>query len=349
MKDILMQLLSIPSPTREEKQITNFLKLWINRHAKPKFVKEYQDSLIVGFPSKPSRPHVVFVGHTDVVPQFFTPTIVDSFCYGAGASDMKGALAVYLWMMQHYVQQFDYTLSFIFYAREEGTPIEENGLYSLINQYPDFFKTIDLAIVGEPTDNTIQLGCMGSIHARIQVPGQACHSARPWQGKNALYEALPLIQFFANQKPEKVTLFGVDFFDIATLTEAFSESRRTSVPGYMNFNLNYRFSPLYTLQEAVDRIYSWRNLFPNTQWDITDQVPAGNVIQSVLFEEVVHKLNVEIGAKQAWTDVAQLTALGIPAFNFGPGRQDQAHKKDEYINLNDMQDYLRFFDPFILK
>lgn len=50
-------------------------------------------------------------------------------------------------------------------------------------------------------------------------------------------------------------------------------------------------------------------------------------------------LNRPIEAKQAWTDVAQLSQLGIPAFNFGPGRTNQAHKIDEYVVIDDIHAY----------
>ncbi len=51
-------------------------------------------------------------------------------------------------------------------------------------------RTIDLALVMEPTDNAIQVGCLGNLDARVTVHGAAAHSARPWLGENAIHTAI---------------------------------------------------------------------------------------------------------------------------------------------------------------
>ena len=47
---------------------------------------------------------------------------------------------------------------------------------------------IDFAIILEPTDNEIQLGCLGALNATLTISGKAAHSARPWVGDNPIYK-----------------------------------------------------------------------------------------------------------------------------------------------------------------
>ncbi|MCM8538963.1 MAG: M20/M25/M40 family metallo-hydrolase [Lentisphaeraceae bacterium] len=353
MLKLLEKLLAIPSPTFKEQEIVAFIKDWSKENFGEFTITESFDSIIIHFPETEGLPHISLVGHSDVVPQHFEPYIEEGRLHGSGASDMLGAVACYLYLMKEYSEEVlkKYNISILIYAREEGTPLHDNGLFDLIDNHPAYFKTVDLAIVGEPTDNTIQVGCVGSTHAKVIIKGLACHSARPWNGTNAIYKAVPFMARMAELKTEKHTLFEVDFFDVIQLTESNSEPGRTSLPGYWEGNVNFRFAPIYTVEEAekklMDLVKSWN--IPDLEISIKDSAPSGSVIESDLFKEMVAKLNAPVEAKQAWTDVAQLSAHNIPAFNFGPGLTSQAHKDNEFINIKDVEDYYEKLKNALIK
>ena len=79
----------------------------------------------------------------------------------------------------------DLDVGLLFFGREE-LPITESALMPLFERCPAA-ATADLAIVMEPTDNAIEVGCLGNLNALVTVTGTAAHSARPWLGDNAIH------------------------------------------------------------------------------------------------------------------------------------------------------------------
>ena len=352
MIKLIQKILDIPSPTFKEQELVKFFKDWCNENLQDCKIDEWKDSLIIRFPFVSGKEHLSFVGHSDVVPEYFKSYIEGDKLYGAGASDMLCSLGIYLYLLKNHQKEIldKYNISIIIYSREEGTSIEENGLFDLINYNKDFFKTIDLAIVGEPTNNTLQIGCVGSLHMKVKIKGLECHSARPWDGENALYKALPLIEKIANFPDKKENIFGVDFVNVINITQSESSKGRTTIPGIWEANINYRFSPNLELEEAekivIDLVESTN--IKGLDYLITDRSYAGKVIENASFKKFVKKSSFPLEAKQAWTDVAQLTNLGISALNFGAGLTAQAHKNNEYILLADIEEHFSLLKKILL-
>ena len=111
--------------------------------------------------------------------------IEDGAVVGLGASDMKGGLAVMI-ELARWAHESDtaYDVAFLFFPREELGPAE-NPLPGVFER-TELVDEAQLVICLEPTDNTLQLGCLGNLNARVVFEGRAAHSARPWLGTNAI-------------------------------------------------------------------------------------------------------------------------------------------------------------------
>jgi succinyl-diaminopimelate desuccinylase len=283
------------------------------------------------------KPVVLLAGHLDTVPLQegdFPARRQGGRIYGRGASDMKGALAVMIELWRRLDRaSLPVELVQIYYDREEG-PIADNGLAPLLSRRPDLRKA-SLALCLEPTDLSLQLGCCGSMHATFAFQGRSAHSARPWQGENAIHKAGALLSWLLSQKPREVRVVagrgGDDlvFREVVSATRIGGFSGRNVVPALCELNLNFRFAPGRSLPGAEDELQEIARRFGAT-CTVTDRAPSGPaVVDNPLLLELRALTAVKVEPKQAWTDVAQLAAHGIPAANFGPGEQAQAHQKGE--------------------
>ena len=115
---------------------------------------------------------MLLAGHTDTVPaQGNIPgRIEDGAVHGLGATDMKGGLAVMIELARWAADaELAYDLGLLFFPREELGP-DENPLPGVFEATPVIDEAA-LVICLEPTDNTLQLGCLGNINARVVFEG----------------------------------------------------------------------------------------------------------------------------------------------------------------------------------
>lgn len=354
MRDIsiIQSILNIESPTFREADCFEWVNTWIDTHI-PELSEHYQSGLscIRSNGYNEANPTLAFVGHLDVVPSHFTCHIQGDNLYGAGASDMKAAIGCFLMVLKDRCHELMKTMNIqlILYSSEEGTALKDNGLNHLILAHKNKMEQIDCALIGEPTNLEVQLGCVGSLHTHVTIHGESAHSARPWDGKNALYEALSFIDYFSKIEPKYHMIEGCKYADVIQITESQSEQGRTTIPGVWSANLNFRFSPVHSEDDA--RQILTHHIEQATSATIKvkelDCVPAGKILNSSLSQQLIAQLQRPVTAKQAWTDVAQFSSLGVPAFNFGPGLTSQAHKPDEYIPLSNIEIYCQLLEKVL--
>ena len=287
------------------------------------------NSLVVG---EPAPGKVLLVGHIDTVPLqgHVGWRIEDGRLYGLGATDMKGGLAV----MVHLLEDLGTgRLVGVFYAGEEG-PMSGNELGAILEAMPEI-ASAEAGIVMEPTNREIQAGCQGSVNATVSFVGEAAHSARPWLGVNAITRAGKFLAMMDRLQPEVHPIEGLEFKEVITVTRASGGIANNVIPARFDLNVNYRFSPDRTLDDAIGRLRGLCSAVD--EFAVADTAPAAYPeVSHPLFQALADSADAAVSHKQGWTDVAQLAERGIPAVNFGPGETALAHKPGESIDLSDL-------------
>jgi succinyl-diaminopimelate desuccinylase len=346
-------LCGILSPIGEEAQLTADVEGWAA--ARFPHLRRVKESLVVMVDPPPApgarrRPLVALCGHLDTVPVHpddrGPPRREGSRLVAPGASDMKGGLAVAMALAEALpgAERFC-DLALVFYAREEG-PYLENQLEDVLASSPEL-KEASLAICLEPTDNVLMLGCVGSIHGTVTFRGRAAHSARPWQGENAVHRAGPLLAELAARPPREARSGDHLFREVLQVTRVEGGVARNVVPDRCTLNLNFRFAPDKALEAAAAELGALAARH-GAELELTDLSPACPAFgDHPLVRRLVERTGIPAEPKQAWTDVARLALHGIPAVNLGPGATSQAHQRGEWIEVAALARGYRILEAFL--
>jgi succinyl-diaminopimelate desuccinylase len=325
-----LALVDIHSPSREEQEIAEYVA------AEMPWAPTWRERETLWYAAGPGAPQLVFAGHLDTVPANgnFPGRRGDGIVYGLGASDMKGGLAVMMelaWALSRSGSTTGLAAGFLFFPREE-IAVEHSPL-------PSFFATRSLddaalVVVLEPTDNEIQLGCVGNVNARLRFEGRSAHTARPWLGINAIDLAVTGLARVTGLPPHDVEVGGLPFREVLSLTSIAGGRADNVVPDLVEATLNFRYAPDRSRADAEARL---REL-AGDEVEIVSHSPAASVaISNPLVRRLQEIGDFGVTPKQAWTPVAQFAELGLDAVNFGPGATRFAHARDEQVEIASLE------------
>ena len=232
-------------------------------------------------------PHLVFAGHTDVVPTGeeakwthapFGGEIANGTLYGRGAVDMKGAIACALAATLDHVAARSVpngSISFLITGDEESVAV--NGTVKLLQWAAARGERFDHCILGEPSNaaeigDTIKIGRRGSLNGTLTVAGRQGHVAYPNLADNpirsltALMTALmgtPLDQGSARFEPSNLEFTSVDVGNPVV----------NLIPGEARARFNIRFNDchdqasLKTLIETRARAVAGEHMRWRIDWE----------------------------------------------------------------------------------
>ncbi len=332
---LLQQLIAIPSFSREEAAVADFLERYIE--IKGYVVSRKRNNiwlLSTGFDG--TRPTILLNSHIDTVKPVagwlrdpFMPTIDNGKLFGLGSNDAGASVVSLLQTFFSLTQkQQAYNLIFAASAEEEISGI--NGMESLLHELPK----IDFAIVGEPTGMHLAVAEKGLMVLDCTCTGKAGHAARN-EGENAIYKAIEAIDWFRNYQFEKQSdLLGPVKL---TVTQINAGTQHNVIPDKCSFVVDVRSNEMYSNEEILAEIRS------KVDCDVQARSTRLSSTATPSDHPVVKRaqeLNRNIFGSPTLSDQA---LMQFPSVKIGPGNSARSHSADEFIRIKEIEEAIEIY------
>ncbi len=315
------------------------------------------------------EPHLVFAGHTDVVPpgdltrwRFdpFSGEIADGMIFGRGAADMKGGVAAFAAAVLNYIVRSgppNGTISLLITGDEEGPSI--NGTAKLLQWATARGEHFSHCIVGEPTSpnalgHMIKIGRRGSLNGEIVVTGRQGHSAYPHLAENPL----PILARIVTALSDLVLDQGNAHFDRSQLVITSVDVGNTAfnvIPGEARARFNVRFNDIWTPETLSERLNAAvREAAGNAKAEVICQ-PCNSLAFITEPDQFVQTVSRAIQAETGripvlsttgGTSDARFIRNYCPVIEFGLVGQTM-HAFDEHVAVKDVQALTRIYERII--
>ena len=326
--ELLKQLISTPSVSREETDAANILADFIEKCVLP--CERIGNNLLVREELDEEKPTVLLCAHIDTVKPVstwtrdpFTPTVEGDRLYGLGSNDCGGGLVS---MLQAYRclrgRATKYNLVYLASCEEEVSG--QNGFSLALPHLPK----IDVAIVGEPTGMQPAIAEKGLMVIDGIAHGKSGHAARN-EGVNAIYEALDdLVWLRDHQFRKKSLLLGQTKMTVTVLN---SGTQHNVVPDECRFIIDVRPNEFYQneylfnfLQKHMKKCELKARSFRLS----SSHIPVGHP----LVQRCIKMGMVPFGSPT----LSDQALMPFPSFKLGPGDSARSHSADEYICISEI-------------
>ncbi len=319
-----------------------------------------------------NAPGIVLSGHTDVVPvdgqdwssDPFQTEVRGSRLYGRGVTDMKGFVALCLSRVEHILQaDLPIPIHLAFSYDEEVGCL---GVPKLLDRLKHRSVQPKACIVGEPTNLYPVRAHKGMFFKRCHVHGKSAHSSLVDQGVNAVTVAAKIITK-VDQIQQHIVKNGP--FD-ETFDPPYTSLHcgvihggtvNNIIPSHCQFDFEIRALPDEQPEKLFEelRAYIDAEILPNMQaidqktgieWQNLAEFPSMNTLQDDPIIKLVSEiLGIEslAGKVSYGTEGGHFQKHGIPTVICGPGNIEQAHKPDEFIELEQIEKGGQFLDNLI--
>jgi acetylornithine deacetylase/succinyl-diaminopimelate desuccinylase-like protein len=308
-------------------------------------------NVVARFPSdRPGKPRLLFAPHTDTVSVAgmtidpFGGEVRDGKLWGRGASDTKGSMASMLWALGEKRDSLATLGHEIWFAGLCGEEAGQQGAKALAAE-----ERFDFVIAGEPTGLDIVHLHKGCTHLLLRAHGKAVHAARLELGENAIEKMMDALQWVrAELRPTLAActhpVLGPSTVSIGTIDGG---SKINIVPDLCEAAVDIRTVPGADCAAVLAGVAAQLGQrVPGLEVTLTQSPPLDTPREHPVIG-VLESLGARCVGAPWFCDAAVFARQGVAAVAMGPGSIDQAHTKDEWIAIAELERGAEFFGRFL--
>lgn len=328
-------------------------------------------NVLARFHSREDGPTILFDAHQDTVPvdgmtiEPFEPVEKEGRLYGRGACDVKGGMAAMLSAFARLVRHRPPAAANVVMSCTCDEEATVAGICDLVRLWsePARGETLlsaapDCALVAEPTELDVVVAHRGATRWKIRTRGVACHSSQPGNGVNAIYrmaQVLLLLEEYAGRLESLVTphpLCGPATLSVGLISGGSSVN---TVPDECTIEIDRRCIPGEDGEAVVEQV----RRFLQDRLDFEPEFLPPWIIahtlsdeqNGALAEQLLRQIAEIAGPHRSvgvpyGTHASRIAETGVPAVVFGPGSIAQAHTRDEWISLEQLQQAAEIYYRF---
>jgi acetylornithine deacetylase len=241
-------LVDIPSVSGDEGEICAFVASYLERLGYRVELQEAAPGRSNVIARTAAAPRVVLASHLDTVPPYVPSSEDADHLFGRGACDAKGIVAAQIAAAEQLRARGQKAIGLLYVVDEEA-----GSLGAKVANGHAAASGIRYVVVGEPTENRLATGCMGSLRLSLATAGIAAHSAYPERGSSAILALLDVLTDVRAVEWPADPFFGATTCNIGTIAGG---TRANVVPAEAQTELHFRLSVpsvgvLRRLQELV--------------------------------------------------------------------------------------------------
>lgn len=334
--DLLKSLISVPSLSRNEQDAALIIRKFLDGSGIKYNFKE-NNTWVKNVHWKEGLPVILLNSHIDTVKPAsgytrdpFSPDVENGVLYGLGSNDAGGALVTLLAVFIHFSEHENLPFNLIYAATAEEEISGMNGLASILDE----LGTLDLAIVGEPTQMQMAIAEKGLMVLDCIASGKSGHAARE-EGENAIYKAIADIEKLRNFRFEKTSdILGAVKMSVTMINAG---TQHNVVPDVCSFVVDVRTNEFYSNQEAfliVDELIA------------SEVKPRSFRLNSsgISVDHPIVRRGINLGLKYYGSPTTSDQAvIPYPSVKIGPGDSARSHTADEFILISEIEEGFRIY------